>query len=516
MEKQGVLERVSGDHHHALSLMSVLALVLLLAAPLAWSEEPPLPAGLGATSQKQESSEPALPLGLGTPSPKQSSEPTLPAGLGTEAKPTEPELPLGLAVEQPKADDRTIPSRRSFSLPDQFSGFWEVRGGIRTQKDPYEKQASMGETRLQLEWEERLQLGTLKLTTDFLYDPVASDHQIRLERGTGWLDIRNANFQTRPLDVLDVKMGRQILTWGTGDQLFINDLFPKDWNSFFIGRDDEYLKAPSDAIKTSVFSEWANLDIVYTPRFDADRSIDGRRISYWNTMLGRRAGRDAPVHLDKPDDWFDDDEIAFRLSRNLGGYELALYAYDGFWKSPAGMNPVTLEAICPKLSVYGASVRGTVGRGIGHMELGYYDSREDRSGDDPFVRNSEFRFLAGYEQEIARDLTAGFQYYLEWMMDYDQYLDSLPPGAKTADEDRHVVTLRLTKLLMNQNLSLSLFTFYSPSDNDVFFRPKVHYKVDDHWSVEAGANVFIGEEDHSFFGQFQRNSNVYAGARCSF
>jgi len=34
--------------------------------------------------------------------------------------------------------------------------------------------------------------------------------------------------------------------------------------------------------------------------------------------------------------------------------------------------------------------------------------------------------------------------------------------------------------------------------------------------VEAGANVFLGESDTSFFGQFEDNSNVYAGARYAF
>jgi hypothetical protein len=35
-----------------------------------------------------------------------------------------------------------------------------------------------------------------------------------------------------------------------------------------VGRDNEYLKAPFDAIKVSLFGKWANLDIVYTPQFD--------------------------------------------------------------------------------------------------------------------------------------------------------------------------------------------------------------------------------------------------------
>jgi len=154
-----------------------------------------------------------------------------------------------------------------------------------------------------------------------------------------------------PFAFIDLKVGRQILTWGTGDLIFINDLFPKDWQSFFIGRDSEYLKAPSDTVKVSFFSDLANLDIVYTPQFDPDRFIRGERISYWNSNLGRLAGRDAIIHTDKPNRWFRDDEIAVRLYRNINNYEFALYGYRGYWKSPAGQNAAGTQALFPDLNV---------------------------------------------------------------------------------------------------------------------------------------------------------------------
>ncbi len=40
----------------------------------------------------------------------------------------------------------------------------------------------------------------------------------------------------------DLRLGRQIVTWGVGDLLFVNDVFPKDWSAFFSGRPLEYLK----------------------------------------------------------------------------------------------------------------------------------------------------------------------------------------------------------------------------------------------------------------------------------
>jgi len=102
------------------------------------------------------------------------------------------------------------------------------------------------------------------------------------------------------------------------------------------------------------------------------------------------------------------------------------------------------------------------------------------------------------------------------MMNYGAYRDALPPGAPAADEDRHTITLRLTRLLLDQNLELGVFTFFSPTDGDVYMRPRVKYKIDDHWSVEAGANVFFGNRPHTFFGQFQKDSNLYVGVRYGF
>jgi hypothetical protein len=444
-------------------------------------------------------------------------EPALPPGLIRTGDEKEPALPPGLGEQPAQRGEAEATGRAALrELPFDLTGFWDTRVGMRTQRDHHEKDMSLGETRLQLEIEKSWTTSTLKLTTDVLYDPAFDHHELRLEEGRGWLDLREASYALTPTDFMDVKVGRQILTWGTGDMLFINDMFPKDWNSFFIGRDEEYLKAPSDAVKVSLYSEPANLDVVYTPRFDADRFIGGRRVSYWNAMLGRRAGKDVPVRADDPDDWFDEDEVALRLFKNVRGYEMAIYGYRGFWKSPGGMDPITGRATFPDLSVYGASVRGTVAKGIGNVEVGYYDSEDDGSGTDPSVRNSEFRFLVGYEQEVARDFTAAIQHYLELMMDYGDYKRSLQPGARASDENRHVLTLRLTKLLMSQNLRLSLFTYYSPTDKDAYLRPNVHYKIDDHWAAEVGGNVFVGEDDHTFFGQFERNSNVYVAARYGF
>ena len=393
----------------------------------------------------------------------------------------------------------------NFSAP-EIHGFYELRGGYRLQNDRYEKDMSVMDARWQLEASTFTDWADFKFKGDVLGDGI-------VEKGR--FDLREAWFFSRPTETMDVKLGRQILTWGTGDMVFINDLFPKDWQSFLIGRDTDYLKSPSDAAKVSVFTEAANLDVVYTPQFDPDRYITGEYNSYWNSALGRRAGQDAYVSTEKPNRWFRDDEIAVRVYRTVSQYELALYGYHGFWKSPAGQTPAG-RATFPDLNVYGASARGPWGAGIANLETGYYQSADDENGRNPRVNNSEMRYLVGYTQEVATDFTAGVQYYVEQLLDYGDYKRSLPSGMDKRDAYRQVATLRLTRLLMNQNLQLSLFTYYSPSDNDAYLRPNVLYKASDHLALEAGANVFLGKYPHTFFGQFEDNSSIYTALRYSF
>ncbi len=477
--------------------------LLLIGSPSVFSA-PPLPSGL-------ETEKPKLPPGLQTPGlpaglqpdkpklPAGTAPPALPGGLTGAAEETQPPEPFGeLAGEEPPFMSVT--------------GFWDNRGGIRTQNDPNEDRVSIGETRLHIGLQKEIGAVTANLVSDFLYDSQAPSQDINLNTGQGWIDLREANIAFSPFAFSDIKIGRQILTWGTGDLIFINDLFPKDWQSFFIGRDVEYLKAPSDAVKTSWFTDVVNLDVIFTPQFDADRSITGERVSYYNPTLGDLAGHNAIIDATRPDS----PEWQLRLYKTIGVNELALYGYNGFWKSPGGVDPYTGQATYPDLSVIGSSIRRPLLAGIANFEMGYYLSPDAESGNNPYVQNSEVRFLLGYEQELVKNLTLGLQYYVEWMQDYDNYLRTLPAGMPQRDEARHVITQRLTWLTLNQNLTWSLFSFFSPSDMDAYLRPNIHYKITDAWSAELGGNFFIGADNDTFFGQFKKNNNIYAAVRFGF
>ena len=42
-----------------------------------------------------------------------------------------------------------------------------------------------------------------------------------------------------------------------------------------------------------------------------------------------------------------------------------------------------------------------------------------------------------------------------------------------------------------------------------YLRPKISYDFSDNLTLETGANIFVGSEPYTFFGQFENNSNIY-------
>jgi len=388
-------------------------------------------------------------------------------------------------------------------------GFLEGAAGARLTDSPTQpKDATLGEGRLQVELSQE---GPADSRLFFKADLVGDGVE---ERGDA--DLREFYLDVSPAQVLDIRAGRQILTWGTGDLVFINDLFPKDFVSFFIGRSLEYLKVGSDAVKFSLYPGPFSLDLVAVPHFTPSEIPKGERLSFFNPFTNRIAVPGESLSMRKPAATPENTELALRLYRTFGSYEGALYGFRGFFKEPVGMDPAGGTLFYPGLSVYGTSVQGPLLGGVAGFEFGYYDSREDRPGRNPLIENPSLRYLVGYERELRTDFTVRAQYYLEQMLEYGAYKASLPPGAPEKKEVRHLLFLRLTRLLRYQTVELSFVGFYGPSDEDGMVNPQASCKITDRMSVALGANVFFGNEESTQFGQLEKDDNLYLRLRTTY
>ncbi len=302
----------------------------------------------------------------------------------------------------------------------------------------------------------------------------------------------------------EIHGGRKIVTWGVADLLFINDVFPKNYESFFAGRPMEYLKKPSDGIFFSYFGKGWSADF-FSTTFEKDVLPSSNRFRRLPNPFAGIPQREK-IEPEKQ-------ELAFRIYGTLKNFDVSVYFSAGYFNQPSfqmddPQNPTKLTLLFPRLNTYGLSLQGPARGGLLTIEAGYYDSTKDRSGNNPIIPNSEFRFLAGYQKELATDFTAGIQYYAQWLQDYASYKSTLPPGFPPQDEIRHIFTFRLMRLLNYQTLRLSFFGFYSPSDGDSFHIPEVSYAISDTLSITLGVNLFHGSSITPF-GALNSNDSIY-------
>jgi hypothetical protein len=362
-----------------------------------------------------------------------------------------------------------------------------------------------GEERFQLRLDKSGEKGRLFIRSDFFHDAVANRPD---------LEVREAYADTS-IGVSDVRVGRQLLIWGTGDYLFINDVFAKDWGAFFSGRPVEYLRVPQDAAKLDLSAGGISAEIVAMPFFQADKLPSRDRFSQFDPFSG------AARTTQEPGMRYGNTEWAARIYGSAGGFDTALYLYHGFFRmsalQPNSMTtPTLVTETFPRLAVYGASTRGNALGGVVSVEIGYYDSLLNRDGLDSAIPNSSFRYLMGYQRQLWEDFTVGLQYYGEVMMQYSAYRTSVPTGFPFQDQHRQLATVRLTQFFWNQTLRVGLLAFYSPTDQDYYLIPEVRYSISDNLWVSATGNIFGGRRPTTLFGQLDANDNLAVTVRYEF
>jgi hypothetical protein len=375
-----------------------------------------------------------------------------------------------------------------------------------TSSNPDGSDFKWAEERLQLKLDAAKDPFRLFIKTDASFDHINEKGSLQLREG--YIDYTAKSW--------DLRIGRQIITWGLGDLLFINDVFPKDYEAFFSGRPLEYLKKGVDGIKVGLYPEIASFEFIAIPIFEPNNYPDSKRFYMFDPManITNREEKD-------PATTFENTELALRIYRDIAGFDASVYYYRGFYRKsymiPDDLNNTTkITFHYPKLSVYGASLQGRALDGVLSFEAGYYDSRQDRKGVDYSVPNSQTKFLVGYQRQMWEDFTIGFQYFTEYMHDYSSYEKNLPAGFPKEKRLRQLTAIRLTQFMMHQTLRLSFFSFYSPSDGDYMLNPEIKYNFSDHIWAAIGGNIFGGGERWTQFGQLDKNDNIYVQIRYEF
>jgi hypothetical protein len=316
--------------------------------------------------------------------------------------------------------------------------------------------------------------------------------------------VREAFVGWTPSGSWNLRVGRQVLTWGVSDYLYVNDIFPKNYDAFFSGATFDRIKEPVDALRA--VGRWNSADVeVVVSRSRTDEGPLAQRFAA--TFPTRVASE---LHDDNAAD------VAVRLSRHVSGWDLSGYlasfrSREGrFFVSPAGLSYDT-----PRTSHVGVSIAGNFAAGVMWAEAAWRQADDKQSGVvSRYSVGHSLKSIIGYAREIGADSTISSQLHLERPLDRRRYGQTLAPGVRPVDSVISTWYLRAERRWMNQTLRAGLQCFLG-NEGDSHFNPFAHWSPADGWSVEAGANALSGRPD-TRLGAIRDDSNLYVLTRYSF
>ena len=328
------------------------------------------------------------------------------------------------------------------------------------------------------------------------HDGAISEGAVKLREGfTDW----------SPTSVLNLKLGRQVLTWGVSDYLYVNDVFPKNYDAFFTGAGFDRMKEPVDAARLAVHATTADFEAVLS-RSKGDKMPNADR--FVGMAMAKPAVADDGANHGA--------DVALKASTHASGWDVA--AYGALFESREErlyMGSSGLRSDRPRTRHLGLSMAGNFAGGLVWSE----GAIRNTHGNQTSVVNRQFlpsayKLIGGYSREVGQEITASAQLQLEGPGSRSRYLDSLAPGVRPLKSVISTLHLRVQSRWINQTLGAGAQLFVS-NEGDSHLNPYVSWSPADGWTFEGGANVFNGRPD-TRYGAFKDDSNVYVLGRFSF
>ncbi len=331
------------------------------------------------------------------------------------------------------------------------------------------------------------------------YDNLSQDNR---------LDIREA-YATLPLGAFDIRAGKQIITWGTGDFLFINDFFPKNYAAFYAGLPIDHLKEGLTALRISGYSSAANLEIVATPFFQENIFPGQDRF----ILPKDPAGGLAPP-LIHPSLRFENGEVAIRLYRNILGWDAGLYGYTGHNRQPTlqilpADTGANLRIAFPQIASGGISLTGSLPLAVINLEAGFSHPFADGAWKAPLLPDQELKFLGGLKAGQTGAWSLGVQYYAE-LNEFNPNTANMRSGNPFVPENIHqILTSSLDLSPGYQTLRIYCFAYYDLTYRESLVMPEISYQVTDRATIALGGRGYYGNGDPRSFGYYGSNDCVF-------
>ncbi|QQO07888.1 hypothetical protein [Breznakiella homolactica] len=392
---------------------------------------------------------------------------------------------------------------------------------------------------------------------------------------SGTLQFDEASIRDYPEDILEeltlrlyagnfvIEGGKMKLVWGKGDKLHVVDNFnANDYTDFII---PDYIdRRIAEPMFRVAWNGPAGLRLegVYAPMMTADRSAASGiwapgSLGSITAVTGEVLGAQADIALQNNDavallaaaakadsllpatSSFDYGQAGLRVTHTLGPVDLGASYYYGHYKQPtadlsgylaakASGNPAALasDTALPslhydRLQVFGLEAAAAAGRFNLRGEAAYYLT-DDTNGDDPWVRNNSFNWVAGFDVDLpVHNINLNIQNQGSWIMNHDKIGSGAVPEQYDTDYRSHGkatsnrISFLVSDTFLRDKLELSCNFIWGIEGKEFLLLPKLDWNITDGLNLIVSGMYINSNTDGEFY-DYRDNSFVQIGMSYKF
>ncbi|MTI60097.1 MAG: hypothetical protein FH762_09005 [Firmicutes bacterium] len=316
------------------------------------------------------------------------------------------------------------------------------------------------------------------------------------------VEIHEAYFEyTQPL--WDLKVGRQIYSWGKADGVRITDILSPCDYSEYITRDFDEIRIPVDSVKYRYLFPMADLELVWIPSFtEAVYPEDDDNPWY--------VERDMDINpTEEVEDELGNSELAGRLSFYLNGVDFS-FSTAYLWDDEPAYHKTGVNTYTPeyhRLRFYGLDLSKPVNDFVIRFESAYYQGKYFSADNNCGLLERDYlHSLSGVDWYPGSNWTVTAQLASKHIFDYEDEIKE--------DQNQTIMTLNLSKDFFRETLELANMIYYEPDEQDGFNRISLDYAVSDNLHFMTGIDYFFGDEGE--FANYDDNDSLWVKVKYDF
>ncbi|MCX8093698.1 MAG: hypothetical protein N3E50_05975 [Candidatus Goldbacteria bacterium] len=327
-------------------------------------------------------------------------------------------------------------------------------------------------------------------------------------------------------EIMDIRIGRQIISWGKADELNPTDILnPEDISNIF--EEKSIRKIGVFGIKLDLKLFDSVITGIYIPDIQFHKLPEAHSTWDFFSIGLKKMGLITLPSILYPENSLDNSEWAIKISKTIENFDFTLSfadVIDNLFSIKMKIIPPGIPT--PDYLYYNRTQMIAADFAASLFEFGVwaevaYFITKDKDGTDPFMKNPYFQYVIGMDYTLPFDIKINIQYFREDVTcvndDKEKELEkkSFSPTGLSIPV-KQVGSLRLGKNFGEANAnSLEIFCIYDIEEKGVMMGPRILISPTDAFKVETGAFVFDGQEN-SIFNMFNLNDEVYVKATYSF